>query len=197
MDGQLVQVCRPVGSSWELMILVGTLRQEVAELRAEVHRLQRENLELRQQAAYWKSRHRDALHRITEMEQKVEQLEGEKRQLQADLFGRRSETTSRSDRSNDLDDPQDDSRKLQRKRGQQPENRGPKRRDYSHLPVREKALNSRSVSSIEITYFCSLACRRTFTGLSARTEREMVHPTKARSATSWRKVPTRIINSEE
>jgi transposase len=137
MDGQLVQVCRPIGSSWELMILVGTLREEVAELRAEVQRLQRENLELRQQVGYWKSRHRDALQRITELEQKVEQLEGEKRQLKADLFGRRTETTTRSDRSNNLDDPQDDSRKPQRKRGQQPQNPGPKRRDYSHLEVRE------------------------------------------------------------
>ena len=102
MDGQLVQVCRPSGSSSELIALVATLRQEVADLRAEVERLQRENLELRQQAGYWKSRHRDALQRITELEQKVEQLEGEKRQLQADLFGRRTETTTRSDRSNRL-----------------------------------------------------------------------------------------------
>jgi transposase len=140
MVGQLEQACRPTGSSSELMILVRTLRQEVAELRAEVERLQRENLELRQQAGYWKSRHRDALQRITELEQKVEQLEGDKRQLKADLFGRRTETTSRSDRSNDLDDPQDDSRKPQRKRGQQPENPGPKRRDYSHLEVRETFL---------------------------------------------------------
>ena len=31
MDGQLVQVCRPIGSSSELMILVGILRQEVAD----------------------------------------------------------------------------------------------------------------------------------------------------------------------
>jgi len=44
MAGQLVQICRPIDSSSELMILVGTLRQEVAELRAEVQRLQRENL---------------------------------------------------------------------------------------------------------------------------------------------------------
>jgi hypothetical protein len=50
-------------------------------LRVEVHRLQRENLELRQQVGYWKSRHRDALGRVTALEQKVEQLEGEKRQL--------------------------------------------------------------------------------------------------------------------
>jgi len=138
MDGQLLQVCRPIGSSSELMILVATLRQEVADLRAEVQRLQRENLELRQQAGYWKSRHHDALVRVTELEKKVEQLEGEKRKLQADLFGRRSEKTTRSDRSNDLDDPQDDSQEPQRKRGQQPNNPGPKRRDYSHLPVEDE-----------------------------------------------------------
>jgi transposase len=138
MDGQLLQVCRPIGSSSELMILVATLRQEVEDLRAEVQRLQRENLELRQQAGYWKSRHHDALVRVTELEKKVEQLEGEKRKLQADLFGRRSEKTTRSDRSNDLDDPQDDAQEPQRKRGQQPNNPGPKRRDYSHLPVEDE-----------------------------------------------------------
>src|SRR4051795_9298312 len=109
MDSQLVQVCGPSDSVLELIVLVKDLRQEVAQLRAEVQVLQRENLELRQQAGYWKSRHRDALARITALEQTVEHLEGEKRQLQADLFGRRSETQPRNDRSNDLDDPQDDS----------------------------------------------------------------------------------------
>jgi transposase len=140
MDGQLVQDCQPSSSASELITLVATLRQEFAELRAANQRLERENLEFRQQAAYWKSRHRDALQRIAGLEQKVEQLEGEKRQLKADLFGRRTETTTRSERSNHLDDPQDDSQAPQRKRGQQPENAGPKRRDYSDLPAREKVL---------------------------------------------------------
>jgi chromosome segregation ATPase len=92
MDGQLVQVCLPSHFLPELDSPVETSSPEVAELRAEVHRLQAENLELRMQAGYWQSRHRDALKRITALEKKVEQLEGEKRQLQADLFGRRSET---------------------------------------------------------------------------------------------------------
>ena len=140
MDGQLVQVCGSNDSVPELIALVENLRQEVATLRAEVQGLHRENLELRQQVGYWKSRHRDALRRITALEQNVEQLEGEKRQLLADLFGRRSETQSRNDRSHDLDDPQDDSLGPKRKRGQQPQNPGPKRRDYSHLPVREEFL---------------------------------------------------------
>ena len=51
-----------------------SLCQEVATLRAEVQGLHRENLELRQQVGYWKSRHRDALRRITALEQNVEQL---------------------------------------------------------------------------------------------------------------------------
>ena len=109
MDGQLTQVCCPEHSSTEWVTLLEDLRRDVAALRDRVDHLERENLEFRQQAGYWKSRHRDALRRIAELEQQVEQLEGEKRQLQADLFGRRSETTSLKDRSNHLDDPQDDS----------------------------------------------------------------------------------------
>src|ERR1035437_8105275 len=110
----------------------------MAALRDRVDHLERENLELRQQAGYWKSRHRDAMARIGELEHQVEQLRGQKRQLQADLFGRRSDPTALSDRSNDLDDPQDDTQLSQRKRGQQPGNPGPKRRDYSCLPAREE-----------------------------------------------------------
>src|SRR4029077_16001688 len=106
---------------------------QVADLHTTVQRLERDNLELRLQVGYWKSRHRDALGRITELEQKVEKLEGEKRQLQADLFGRRSETQPHNDRSNDLDDLEDDSHQPKRNRGQQPKNPGPRRRDYSHL----------------------------------------------------------------
>ena len=140
MNGQLVQSCRPSHSSSEVIALVATLRQDVADLRAEVERLKRENLEFRQQAGYWKSRHRDALQRITELEHHVERLEGGKRQLEADLFGKSTQTTARSDRSNHLDDPQGDSQETPRKRGQQPGNAGPRRRDYSHLPVRETVL---------------------------------------------------------
>src|SRR5215213_72368 len=114
MDGQLIQVRGPSDSVSELIALVADLRQEVAELRAEVQAVQRENRELRQQVGYWKSRHRDALGRVTALEQKVEHLEGEKRQLQADLFGRRSETQPRHDRSNDWADLQDDAQGLQR-----------------------------------------------------------------------------------
>src|SRR5258708_24756958 len=122
MDRQLTKVCWTEVPSIELVALVEDLRRDVAALRDRVHHLDRENLEFRQQAGYWKSRHRDALHRIGELEQKVEQLKGEKRQLQADLFGRRSEATPLNDRSDHLDDPRDDTRGPKRKRGQQPGN---------------------------------------------------------------------------
>ena len=137
MIDQLVQVCCPSGSSPELIDPVECSNWEVLKLRTEVQCLQRENLELRQQVGYWQSRHRDSLKRIAALEQEIEQLKGEKRQLQADLFGRRSETKPLNDRSNHLDDPQDDSQQPKRKRGQQPENHGPQRRDYSGLSVRE------------------------------------------------------------
>ena len=61
MDGQLVQVCCPSDSFSESIALVAIPRQEWVELCAEVQRLERENLEFRQQVGYWKSRHRDAL----------------------------------------------------------------------------------------------------------------------------------------
>ena len=138
MSGQLVQVCCPSDSSPELIDPVENSSREVVELRAEVERLRRENLEFRQQVGYWKSRYRDTLLRNAALEQKIEQLEGEKRQLQADLFGRRSETKPLKDRSNHLDVPQDDTQRPKRKRGQQPGNSGPQRRDYSSLPVREE-----------------------------------------------------------
>src|SRR3954454_9590296 len=128
----------PSDSSRDLISPVQDMGREVGAMRARVHGFERENLELRQQAGYWKSRHRDALDRVAALEQEVHRLEGEKRQLRADLFGRRSEARPGNDRSNDLEDPRDDSRTPERDRGQQPGNAGPKRRDYSHLPGREE-----------------------------------------------------------
>jgi transposase len=138
MNGQLVPDSVSSDFFLESASLVQTLRQEVDQLRAELQALRRENLELRQQVGFWKSCHREALGRITAWEQKVERLEGEKRQLQADLFGRRSEHKPLNDRSNHLDDPLDPSPEPRRNRGQQPSNAGPRRRDYSQLPAREE-----------------------------------------------------------
>jgi transposase len=168
MDGQLVQACRWSDSSPELMSLVEDLRQQVGAIHTKVDRLERENLELRQQVGYWKHCHRAALGRVAALEQKVEQLEGEKRQLQADLFGRRSETQRVTDRSNDLDDPQADFQKTKRNRGQQPGNPGPKRRDYSHLPVHETVVELPSEQCV-----CP-CCGLPLLGLSATEDSEQI-----------------------
>jgi transposase len=135
MDGTLLQPLESVSTAANLAPLVSRLLAEVDQLRAEVAGLRRENLELRQQAGYWQSRHTAAVRRLATLEQKNEHLGAEIRKLQAERFGRRSEKQSASDRSNELEDPAD--AKPKRPRGRQPGQAAPPRRDYSHLPLRE------------------------------------------------------------
>jgi transposase len=139
MDGVLLTPLEVETAGADLTALVTRLLAEVAQLRTEVGVLRRENLELRQQAGYWRSRHADAVRRIAALEQENEQLCGEVRKLQAERFGRRSEKQSPSDRSNELEDPAAD--KPRRPRGRQPGQPSPRRRDYSHLPAREQFID--------------------------------------------------------
>jgi transposase len=133
MEGALVELSPDMDVSGTLELLTQP-ELEVAELRAEVARLQRENYELRQQAGYWKSIHARTLERFAALEQEIERLCGENRQLQDRLFGRKSEKKAAGrDRGNDLKDAQTSSAK--RPRGQQRGQPGPKRRDHSHLPA--------------------------------------------------------------
>jgi transposase len=122
----------------DLSQLVRQLCREVLELRQEVADLRRENLELRQQVGYWKAQHARAVHRAEHLEAEVEHLRGENRKLQDQLFGRKSEKSSTGDRSNHLEGESDErDSSTPPKRGQRKERPGPKRRDYSHLPVVE------------------------------------------------------------
>jgi transposase len=139
MDGVLLAPLESGPADADLAVLVTRLLAEVDQLRAEVAGLRRENLELRQQVGYWRSRHADAVRRVAALEQENEQLRGEIRKLQAERFGRRSEKQSGSDRSNDLDDPTE--AKPKRQRGRQPDQPAPQRRDYSHLSAREQFLD--------------------------------------------------------
>ncbi len=111
----------------------------VAQLREEMSQLRREVLGLRCEVGYWKSRHADALKRNEKFERELKQARAEIKNLKADLFGRKSEKQTSGDRSNSLEDPQDQDAK-KKKRGQQPNRSGPKRRDYSHLPLREETI---------------------------------------------------------
>ena len=136
MDGLLREESRKENDFGDWMECVHELRAELTQLRDEVTALRRENLELRQQVGYWKSMHGRALERIAVLEQENEHLRGENRRLQQQAFGKKSEKQSAQDRSNHLDgfDDQDSSESAGPKKKQ----RGPKRRDFSHLPVKEE-----------------------------------------------------------
>ena len=114
MDDVLLERLEAVPANADLAPLVTRLLAEVDQLRAEVAGLRRENLELRQQAGFWRSRHADAVRRIAALEQENEQLRGEIRKLQAERFGRHSEKQSGGDRSNELEDPADGQPKRRR-----------------------------------------------------------------------------------
>ena len=112
----------------------------VRQLRQEVDEFRRENAELRCDVGYWKSMHARAVERNARLQAELDQAQAEIRQLKAERFGKQSEKQSATDRSNDLDDPQDRA-KPKKKRGQQPGRPAPRRRDYSHLPVREEVID--------------------------------------------------------
>jgi transposase len=136
MNGPLVDSL-PVTEPADLSDLVRQLCREVLELRQEVNALRRENAELRQQAGYWKTMHARAVQRAEQLEADGEQLRGENRKLQDQLFGRKSEKTASPDRSNHLEGETDPAPSAPPKRGQRRDRPGPPRRDYSHLPVVE------------------------------------------------------------
>jgi transposase len=119
---------------------VGELRRENAELRHENVELRRHVSELRCEVGYWKSLHARAVERNTKLRAELDQATAEIRQLKAERFGKTSEKQSATDRSNDLKDPQEPTAP-KKKRGQQPGRPAPQRRDYSHLPVREKPID--------------------------------------------------------
>jgi len=84
--------------------------------------------------------HARAAQRNTKLQAELDQAKAEIRQLKAERFGKQSEKQSAIDRSNHLDDPREQAT-LKKKRGQQPGRTAPKRRDYSHLPVREQQVD--------------------------------------------------------
>jgi len=93
--------------------------------------------DFRREVGYWKSQHAKAVQRIEQLKGELDQSRGQVRALQDKLFGRKSEKSAGSDRSNDLFDPEEVAATV-KKRGAQPGHAGHGRRDYSHLPVEEE-----------------------------------------------------------
>ena len=102
MEGFLLEPVADTDGLATALRLIAPFRQEVAALSVEVTGLRRDNLERRQQAGYWQGMHAQAGRRITALEQEVEQLRGENRQLQAQAFGRKSEQSTARDRAQSL-----------------------------------------------------------------------------------------------
>jgi transposase len=139
MAALLLEHRRIEPDSGERSLLLDQLRSELIQLRAEVAALRRDNLELRQQAGYWKRMHARALERLTALEQDNEHLRGEVARLNDQLFGQKTEKQSRKDRSNHLDglDDEPDDADLPPEPAKR-WRKGSKRRDFQHLPVREE-----------------------------------------------------------
>jgi transposase len=82
------------------------------------------------QAGYWKAMHDRAVQREALLQQEVEQLRAQLRLREQQLFGRKAETRAATPAAATRpDDPP------RRPRGQQRGQKGPGRRDYSHLPA--------------------------------------------------------------
>lgn len=109
----------------------------VQRMERELGALCRQVSELRCEVGYWKSRHADAVKRIEELKDELHQSQGQVRSLQDKLFGRKSEKSGATDRSNELFDPEE-AATTAKKRGAQAGHAGHRRRDYSPLPVVEE-----------------------------------------------------------
>jgi transposase len=99
--------------------------------------LEQLRVDFRREVGYWKSQHAKAVKRIEQLKEELDQSRGQVHALQDKLFGRKSEKSSGSDRSNNLFDPEEVTATV-KKRGAQPGHAGHGRRDYSHLPVEEE-----------------------------------------------------------
>ena len=120
--------------------IVESLNRRMAGLEATVVSLRAENLELRQQAGYYKSLHARALERLDEQKRINEELRGEIRRLRSEQFGKKTEKASKADRSNNLEGLDDDLPDESKTAAKKKPRLGPKRRDLSHLPVREEVV---------------------------------------------------------
>jgi len=100
------------------------------ELVHDPSRLLLEWLELRHQAAWWKAHFQRAKQREQQLHEKIRELEAKVKQLEHQLFGKKSEKKNRAEK---VGSPQTEE-PTRRSRGQQPGNSAPRRRTHQHLP---------------------------------------------------------------
>jgi transposase len=103
--------------------------------------LVRETLDLRARAGYWESCFRRVQEREKVLQQEVDELQAEIRVLEQRLTGHKAETRPGADQRPGTDCIGEGKGKPKRRRGQQPGNGGPQRRDHAHLPVVDEVVD--------------------------------------------------------
>jgi hypothetical protein len=79
--------------------LISTRQSTTEELRQDSAQLLLELLEMRQQAGYWKAQFQLSKEREAKLQRRVEELEAKVKQLEHQLFGKKSEKKNRSEAS--------------------------------------------------------------------------------------------------
>ena len=140
MNASLLQTDSLAEQVQSLLAAVDQSQAEIDELRQKNTELRQQVRELRCDVGYWKSMHVRAAERNVKLQAELDQANAEIRQLKAERFGKKSEKQSAVDRSNQLVDSEQPTAP-KNKHGQQPGRPAPKRRDYSHLPVRQETVD--------------------------------------------------------
>ena len=88
-------------------------------------------VDLRWRANYWRAQHQRARAREDDLKEQLELSQAQIRELERRLYGRKSETASATQPTSQAKSPPS-----KRKRGQQPGNKGPGRRNHDPLDLR-------------------------------------------------------------
>ena len=120
-----------VGQLWLVVCLLGQLLLLALDA---IAYLRRQVVELRTQAHFWRAQHERAVQREADLKAQVQRLQGEIRELERRLYGRKSETSSATNPK-----PNAPPRNTKpRSRGQQRGSKGHGRRNHDHLPVTDE-----------------------------------------------------------
>jgi transposase len=103
-----------------------------------LRRLRLQLIELRQQANFWRAQHQRAVQREAVLKEQVQQLQGEIRAWKRRLFGRKSETSSKTKPPEKPTSTDPASKNKPHPRGQQPGSNGHGRRQHGHLPATDE-----------------------------------------------------------
>lgn len=127
-QNQLVELYQHVSLSYEsLKLAYKKQAEELKESKLTV-------INYKHQAHYWETQFKQIKTREEELQTELEELKAKLRKREQQIFGNRSEKQSaQSER-------QEENKSSQKKRGQQPQNASPSRRDYNDLPEFEEVV---------------------------------------------------------